>query len=65
MHSVPGQRFVMMEAKLLLAKVLSKFTIESTRPLNELKVTYEVILKARGGLRVWLRRRTNVESALR
>ncbi|CAN8020553.1 unnamed protein product, partial [Ixodes persulcatus] len=44
-----GQRFGTVESKLLLAKVLSRLTIESTRPLNQIKVTFEVILKARGG----------------
>ncbi|KAH8034545.1 hypothetical protein HPB51_025668 [Rhipicephalus microplus] len=53
-----GQRFFMQEAKLLLAKVLSKFTLESTKPVEDLKITYEVVLKARGGLRVWFRKRS-------
>ncbi|XP_037560010.1 cytochrome P450 4V2 [Dermacentor silvarum] len=52
-----GQRFFMQEAKLLLAKVLSKFSVESTKPVEELKITYEVVLKARGSLRVWFRTR--------
>ncbi|KAL3225846.1 hypothetical protein MRX96_025428 [Rhipicephalus microplus] len=52
-----GQRFFMQEAKLLLAKVLSKFTLESTKPVEDLKITYEVVLKAIGGLRVWFRKR--------
>ncbi|XP_037517688.1 cytochrome P450 4V2 [Rhipicephalus sanguineus] len=57
-----GQRFFMQEAKLLLAKVLSKFTVESTTPVEELKITYEVVLKARGSLRVWFRNRNLEES---
>lgn len=47
----------MVEAKVLLAKLLSKYTVESTRPLEEVKQAYEVVLKARGGLRVWFRKR--------
>ncbi|CAN7992527.1 unnamed protein product [Ixodes pacificus] len=57
-----GQRFATVESKLLLAKVLSKFTIESTRPLDQIKVTFEVIIRARGGHQVWLRRRTQMDS---
>ncbi|KAM7305443.1 cytochrome P450 4V2 [Ixodes scapularis] len=57
-----GQRFATVESKLLLAKVLSKFTIESTRPLEQIKVTFEVIIRARGGHQVWLRRRTQMDS---
>ncbi|KAM7305460.1 cytochrome P450 4V2 [Ixodes scapularis] len=52
-----GQRFAMLEVKLLLAKVLLKYAIEPTWPLEKLKITYEVILKARGGLRIHIRRR--------
>ncbi|XP_065288599.1 cytochrome P450 4V2-like isoform X3 [Dermacentor albipictus] len=52
-----GQKFVMVEAKVLLAKLLSKYTVESTQPLEEVKQAYEVVLKARGGLRVWFRKR--------
>ncbi|XP_054919477.2 cytochrome P450 4V2-like, partial [Dermacentor andersoni] len=58
----PGQRFFMQEAKLLLAKVFSKFSVESTKPADEIKITYEVVLKARGSLRVWFRTR-NVADA--
>ncbi|XP_077491145.1 cytochrome P450 4V2-like [Amblyomma americanum] len=57
-----GQRFFVLEAKLLLAKVLSKFSVESTKPVEELKIAYEVVLKARGGLRVWFRKRNMVNS---
>ncbi|XP_037561991.1 cytochrome P450 4V2-like [Dermacentor silvarum] len=52
-----GQKFVMMEVKVVLAKILTKFTIESTRPLEEVEMTFEIVLKAKGGLPVWFRRR--------
>lgn len=58
-----GQRFALLEAKTLMAKVLRKYTLESTRPVSELRITYEVILKARGGLRIWFRNRAHVERA--
>ncbi|XP_075739416.1 cytochrome P450 4V2 [Rhipicephalus microplus] len=52
-----GQKFVMMEVKVVLAKILTKFTVESTRPLEEVEMTFEIVLKAKGGLPVWFRRR--------
>lgn len=52
-----GQRFVMPEIKILLAKLLCKYTVEATVPLEEVDPAYEVVLKARGGLRVWFRKR--------
>lgn len=60
-----GQRFAQMEAKTVMAKVLRKYTLESTRPINQLRITYEMILKARGGLRIWFRERTHVDRAAR
>lgn len=53
-----GQRFVMAEAKVLLAKLLSKYSVESTQPLDQVHAAYEVVLKAKGGLRVWFRKRS-------
>ncbi|KAL3225845.1 hypothetical protein MRX96_025427 [Rhipicephalus microplus] len=58
-----GQRFALLEAKTIMAKLLRKYTLESTRPLSELRITYEVILKARGGLRIFFRNRIQVERA--
>ncbi|XP_049516230.1 cytochrome P450 4V2 isoform X8 [Dermacentor silvarum] len=52
-----GQKFVMMEIKVVLAKVLSKFTVEATRPLQELEMTFDIVLKAKGGLPVLFRKR--------
>ncbi|XP_077506301.1 cytochrome P450 4V2-like [Amblyomma americanum] len=52
-----GQRFALLESKVIMAKLMLKFSVESTRPLDQLRVSYEVIVKARGGLRIWFRRR--------
>lgn len=52
-----GQRFFMLEAKLLLAKVFSKFSVVSTGSVDQLKISYEVVLKSRGKLRVWFHER--------
>lgn len=52
-----GQKFVVAEAKILLAKLMSKYTVEATQPLEEVDTAYEVVLKARGGLSVWFRKR--------
>lgn len=57
-----GQRFALLESKVIMAKLLLKFSVESTRPLDQLRVSYEVIVKARGGLRVWFRRRPPVSN---
>lgn len=51
----------MAEAKILLAKLLSKYTVEATQPLEEVDTAYEVVLKARGGLSVWFRKRAESE----
>ncbi|KAL1419818.1 hypothetical protein MTO96_004727 [Rhipicephalus appendiculatus] len=54
-----GQKFVMAEAKFLLAKLLSKFTVEVALPIEDVMPAYEVVLKARGGLRVRFRKRSD------
>ncbi|XP_075535440.1 cytochrome P450 4V2-like [Dermacentor variabilis] len=52
-----GQKFVMMEIKVVLAKILSQFTVESTRPLQEVQMTFDIVLKAKGGLPVLFHKR--------
>ncbi|CAN7938530.1 unnamed protein product [Ixodes hexagonus] len=59
-----GQKFAMIEMKLLLAKVLRKCKVESKIPLDQLKVAYEVITKDKGGNKAWIRRRTEFSSIL-
>ncbi|EEC15440.1 cytochrome P450, putative [Ixodes scapularis] len=60
-----GQKFAMLEMKLLLAKILLKCKIVSAEPLDRLNVAYEVIVKDKRGNRVWIRRRTELDSAER
>ncbi|KAL1422676.1 hypothetical protein MTO96_003854 [Rhipicephalus appendiculatus] len=43
-----SQRSFMPEAKLLLAKLLSKFNMESTKPVEVFRITYELVLKDSG-----------------
>lgn len=64
-HLFSGQKFAMLEMKLLLAKILLKCKIVSAEPLDRLNVAYEVIVKDKRGNRVWLRRRTELDSAER
>ncbi|KAG0430508.1 hypothetical protein HPB47_022635, partial [Ixodes persulcatus] len=46
-----GQKFAMLEMKLLLAKILLRCKIVSAEPLNRLNVAYEVIVKDKRGKR--------------
>ncbi|KAM7305459.1 cytochrome P450 4V2 [Ixodes scapularis] len=52
-----GQKFAMMEMKLIVAKVLRKYQVECKIPMDQLNVAYEVIVKDKGGNKVWFRRR--------
>lgn len=52
-----GQRFAMREGKVILAKVLRSHTFKATRPLDKLKISCEVVTKAKGGLRVHVKKR--------
>ncbi|XP_077535772.1 cytochrome P450 4c3-like [Haemaphysalis longicornis] len=56
-----GQKFVMSEMKVVLAKLLSEYTVEATAPLKDLELAHELVLKPRGGLRVRFRSRTQAE----
>ncbi|XP_029832448.2 cytochrome P450 4V2 [Ixodes scapularis] len=57
-----GQKFAMLEMKLLMAKVLRECRIVSSEPLENLDVAYEVIVKDIGGNKVWVQRRTEIHS---
>ncbi|CAN7938528.1 unnamed protein product, partial [Ixodes hexagonus] len=52
-----GQTFAMMELKLLLAKIFSKFAVESIRPLDQVQTNFDDVVNAREDLRFWIRRR--------
>ncbi|XP_077528118.1 cytochrome P450 4C1-like [Haemaphysalis longicornis] len=58
-----GQRFAYREAKVLLSKVLRRYTIKSSWPLDRLKLSTEMVTKVKGGLRAWVRRRRPGEYA--
>lgn len=53
-----GQKFVMMEIKIVLSKILSKFTVESTQRIEDVQMTFDIVLKAKGGLPVLFRKRS-------
>lgn len=57
-----GQRFAMREGKVILAKVLREYSFESTWPLDKLKIACEVVTKAKGGLRLYVHKRTFQDS---
>lgn len=47
-----GQRFALQELKITLVNVLRSFQVVSLRPLSEIKVVGELILRAKNGLYV-------------
>ena len=53
----PGQKFAMMEEKIVLASIIRHFTIESRQLTDDLKITPEIILKSMEGIMVKLERR--------
>ncbi|KAH6944514.1 hypothetical protein HPB50_003664 [Hyalomma asiaticum] len=52
-----GQRFAYRQAKVVLAKVLLRYTFKASWPLDRLKLSTEMVTKVKGGLRVWVRHR--------
>ena len=52
-----GQRFAMMEEKVILANILRKFEIKSLKTLDELKPLVEMTLKPSTGIPVQLKPR--------
>lgn len=46
-----GQKFALIELKILLAHVLKKFTVTSLVPLDELVLTFEIILRCKTPLK--------------
>ena len=45
-----GQRFAMMEEKVLIANILRKFEIKALKPTSEIKKLVELILRPKGGI---------------
>lgn len=52
-----GQKFAMMEEKIVLASIIRHFNIESTQLTDDLKITPEIILKSMDGIIVKLQTR--------
>ncbi|CAB4010373.1 cytochrome P450 4V2 [Paramuricea clavata] len=52
-----GQRFAMMEEKIVLASILRHFNIKSTQETEDIKITPEIILKPTNGIMVELETR--------
>jgi cytochrome P450 len=50
-----GQRFAMMEEKVILANILRKFEIKSLKSLDELQPLVEMILKPSTGIPIKLK----------
>lgn len=56
-----GQKFSMIEQKLVMAKLLRNFYFESVDPEDKLVIVGEMILKCKNGLRVRIYRRFSEE----
>ena len=54
---VPGQRFAMMEDKIVLASIVRHFNIKSTQSSDDIRKSAEVILKSTNGIMVELETR--------
>ena len=53
-----GQRFAMMEEKVLIANILRKFEIKALRPTKEIGKLVELILRPKGGILISVTPRT-------
>ncbi|KAM7305463.1 hypothetical protein ISCGN_015360 [Ixodes scapularis] len=53
-----GQRFAMTKMKILVAKMLHRYDFEAKTPLDRLRLTCEVIVRAKEGLHLWIKRRS-------
>ncbi len=49
-----GQRFAMIEEKILLASIMRRFQVESVKTTEELKPTAEIVLKPKYGIPIRL-----------
>jgi cytochrome P450 len=52
-----GQRFAMMEEKIVLASIVRNFNIKSIQITEDIRITPEIILKSTNGIMVELQRR--------
>lgn len=51
-RNCPGNRFAMVEAKVILANILRRYRIESLDPLDQLFITFELILRSKTPIRM-------------
>uniref|UniRef100_T1J573 Cytochrome P450 n=1 Tax=Strigamia maritima TaxID=126957 RepID=T1J573_STRMM len=54
-----GQKFAMLQLKVILSRVLRSFTIESLDPQDKIKFTIEIVIKPKHGINVHLVPRNN------
>ncbi|OQR78003.1 cytochrome P450 4V2-like [Tropilaelaps mercedesae] len=52
-----GQKVAIMEVKIVLAHFLRHYRVEPSWPVSKLKICFEVVIRAKGGLRVQLVKR--------
>ena len=52
-----GQRFAMMELKIVLAQILRKFQIKSLDAPENIKIMIDLIMRPKDGLRIAFKRR--------
>lgn len=48
----------MTKMKILVAKMLHRYDFEAKTPLDRLRLTCEVIVRAKEGLHLWIKRRS-------
>lgn len=56
-----GQKFAMMEQKIVIAKIIRRFYLKSVDPRDKLVIVGEMILRSLNGLRVVITKR-NIEN---
>lgn len=54
---ISGQRFAMLEEKIVLSRIIQKFNLETTQTVEELEPTIDLVLKPSNGIRVKLSHR--------
>lgn len=57
---IPGQKFAILEEKVILSNILRKFKVEAVEKMEDLTIISEIILKSKSGIKVRLapRKRT-------